>query len=264
VIENVANAEIEPQLKETVQAEEIGALAFIPLVAQGRLAGKFMMYYRSPHVFEPNEVALALTIARQLGFAIERNQMDRTKELLLQESRHRIKNTIATVEALAAQTLKANKADARESFVARLRALGEAHDLLTIDNWDRACVADIVERALKPFRNGHSDRIVVAGPPLWIAANEALLLTMCLHELATNAAKYGALTETSGRVQVSWTDGSDDTVKLSWSECGGPEVIAPARKGFGTRLIETSFKSSGRARIEYRREGISCSFELRR
>ena len=102
---NVETAELEPELTATVKAEGIGSLAFIPLTAQGRLAGKFMTYYGAPHAFSDDEIALALTIARQLGFAIERLQAEEAKELLLGESRHRIKNVIATVQALASQTL---------------------------------------------------------------------------------------------------------------------------------------------------------------
>jgi two-component sensor histidine kinase len=178
--------------------------------------------------------------------------------LLLGESRHRIKNTIATVQALATQSLDPSDASRRDLFLARLQALGEAHDLLTMENWDRALLADVVDRALKPYTSNQANRISAQGPSLWIAANNSLMLTMCLHELATNAAKYGALSNGSGRVRVAWSESPGaGKVHLAWEESGGPPVAAPAHKGFGSRLIETSFGSEG-ATIEHGPGGLRC------
>jgi PAS domain S-box-containing protein len=265
-------ADLEADLKSTVRGEGIGALAFIPLSIRGSLAGKFMAYYRATHVFGEEEIALAVTIARQLGFGIERMRAEEerrgaeeARELLLGESRHRIKNTLATVQALAAQTLNDSGTDQKAALLARLHALGEAHDLLTTENWDRALLADLVERALRPFRNEQADRILAEGPPVWVSASNSLLLTMCLHELATNAAKYGALSNGRGRVHVGWqaSSGPDKKVKLFWRETGGPPVANPVRKGFGSRLIETSFGGQGGTAISYRPEGLKCLLELR-
>jgi two-component sensor histidine kinase len=262
-IDNIGKAELDAGLKATVKAEGIGALAFIPLTAHGRLAGKFMTYYGAPHAFGDDEIALSLTIARQLGFAIERLQAEEAKELLLGESKHRIKNVLATVQALASQTLAQDGPNRKEAFTARLHALGEAHDLLTMENWDRALISDIVERALKPFRNGHRDRIVAQGPEVWVTANNSLMLTMCLHELATNAVKYGALSNGDGRVRIEWRQEDGDTkVRVSWAEAGGPEVTPPTRKGFGSKLIESSLGGEGAVGLQYRPEGVSCTFEL--
>ena len=264
-IDSIDDAELEDPLKATVKSEGIGALAFIPLTAQGRLIGKFMTYYAAPHAFREEENALALTIARQLGFAIERMQSDRkaeaARDLLLGESRHRIKNTLATVQALAAQTL-GQEVPHRQAFLARLHALGEAHDLLTMENWDRALLQDVVERALKPFRTAEGDRVVATGPPIWVTASTSLLLTMCLHELATNAGKYGALSNGTGSVHVSWRapETTADKVRLYWKESGGPRVETPTRKGFGSRLIETSFGDD--AQIEFCVDGLRCEFGL--
>jgi PAS domain S-box-containing protein len=261
-INNVATADLESELNATVSREGIGALAFIPLTAQGRLAGKFMTYYGAPHAFRDEEIALSLTIARQLGFAIERLQAEEAKELLLGESKHRIKNILATVQALAAQTLSQDGPNQKEVFTARLQALGEAHDLLTMENWDRALMRDIVERALKPFRDGYRDRIMAQGPEVWVAANNSLMLTMCLHELATNAAKYGALPNSDGRVRIDWQQADRDAkVRVNWAESGGPAVAPPTRKGFGSKLIESSVGGDGAA-IEYRRDGVRCAFEF--
>jgi two-component sensor histidine kinase len=247
-----------------VKAERIGALAFIPLTAQGRLTGKFMTYYDAPHRFADDEIALALTIARQLGFAIERLQAEEAKELLLGESQHRIKNVLATVQALAAQTLTHDNPHQKEAFIARLHALGEAHDLLTMENWDRALLSDVVERALRPFRGAHANRIIAQGPEVWVPANNSLMLTMCLHELATNAVKYGALSNGTGRIDVSWQCEQGAQVRVTWQESGGPAVLPPSRKGFGTRLIESSLGADGAGAIDYRPEGVRCAFEFTR
>ena len=130
-IDDIERAELDASLKATVKAEGIRALAFIPLIARGELVGKFMAYYPTPHVFTEADIDLAVTIARQLGFSIERLRAEDAKELLLNESKHRIKNTLATVQAIAGQTLRNTPSDELQAFLARLHALGEAHDLLT-------------------------------------------------------------------------------------------------------------------------------------
>jgi len=172
LVPDIDEAELDPSLKATVKAEGIAALAFIPLLAQGELVGKFMTYYRTPHVFTDAEMGLAVTIARQLGFAFERmraeehrKQAEEAKELLLNESRHRIKNTLATVQAIAGQTLRDIPSGQQEAFLARLHALGEAHELLTSGDWHQAILPDVVRRALKPFESSKQNRFTHQGPP---------------------------------------------------------------------------------------------------
>jgi PAS domain S-box-containing protein len=264
-INDIDRAELDASLKETVKTEGIAALAFIPLIAKGELVGKFMAYYPAPHVFTATEVELALTIARQLGFSVERMQAEEAKELLLNESKHRIRNTLATVQAIAGQTLHNTPSDELRAFLARLQALGEANDLLTVENWDQAPLREVVRRALKPFEASRDDRIIVDGPSVALPAKSSLLLTMCLHELATNAAKYGALSNGSGQVHVGWElvgNNSDRKVRLSWRETGGPPVTAPQRKGFGSVLIEQSVVGYGETFIDFRPDGLRCSLEL--
>jgi len=151
------------------------------------------------------------------------------------------------------------------AFLARLHALGEAHDLLTIENLDQAPLHEVVGRALKSFEPSRQDRIMVKGPRVALPAKSSLMLTMYLHELATNAAKYGALSNGTGKVNVGWTllgNGVDRKVKLSWRETGGPPVTVPQRKGFGSLLIEQSFVGYGETSFEFRPDGLKCSLEL--
>src|SRR6185369_14003549 len=137
----------------------------------------------------------------------------------------------------------------RRAFSARLQALSGAHDLLTRQNWDRASVGDIVGRAVAPFREYTSDRFAIAGPSVELNAARSLLLAMVLHELGTNAVKYGALSSENGCVGITWTIGDTDThgestrrLRLEWRESGGPAVVAPTRKGFGSTLIERALE----------------------
>ena len=265
VINDIDQSDLEPALKATVKAEGIDALAFVPLVANGALAGKFMAYCGVANAFSDGDIELAVTIARQLGFAIERMRADEQRELVLQESRHRIKNSLATVLAVAGQTLKLTPAREREAFLARLRALAEAHDSLTTKSWNRAPLQDLVDRALRPFQTTSPDRLVGSGPDVAVSAAHSTMLSLCLHELATNAAKYGALSNGSGRVKVTWKVAGGDSnrkVVVRWQETGGPPVSPPQRKGFGSLLIERSFGAKTDGAFQFRPKGLTCSFKV--
>lgn len=270
IVSNIDTAELDASLRATINAEGIGALAFVPLAAKGALVGKFMTYYLTPHDFSEADINVALTIARQLGFSLERMHAEedrklaeQAKELLLNESRHRIKNTLATVQAIAGQTLRQANPEELRAFLARLHALGEAHELLTSENWHQAHLRDVVLRALKPFAAKQEQRFAAEGPTVWIPANASLSLTLCLHELATNAVKYGALSNGTGQVRVSWNVGDDSDrrkLQLTWKETGGPPVKLPERNGFGTLLIEST--GEGETRIEYPPDGVHCFLDL--
>jgi PAS domain S-box-containing protein len=269
---DIDGADLDPSLKATVKAEGIAALAFIPLTVRGELVGKFMTYYEAPHVFNDAEVDLAVTIARQLGFGLERiraederRKAEEAKELLVCESTHRIKNTLATVQAIASQTFRRTQAGDLQTFLARLHALGEAHELLTSQNWDSASLRDVVKRTLKPFEASQKKRFIVRGPVVSLPARTSLALTMCLHELATNAAKYGALRKGTGQVHVTWRligNGGQHKVRLLWREHGGPRVRVPTRKGFGSLLIEQSFGGEGTSRVDFKPDGLKWSLDL--
>ena len=267
---DIRTAELDASLKATVEAEGIVALAFIPLMAKGELIGKFMTYYPVPHDFIEADIKAAVTISRQLGFGLERMRAEEQRQsaeaanqLLLNESRHRIKNTLATVQAIASQTLRRADPDDLRTFLARLHALGEAHELLTTESWHRASLKEVVDRALKPFVSKQENRFAADGASVWLPANTSLSLTLCLHELGTNAVKYGAFSNGTGRVQVSWDvvgDAERRRLRLTWQEQDGPTVHAPQRKGFGSLLIQ----STGEAEtcIDFRPDGVRCVLDL--
>lgn len=200
----------------------------------------------------------------------ERKRTEEHRLLLLNELNHRVKNTLFTVQSLAAQSLRLATTDAsgREMFEARLLALSRAHDVLTDENWEGANLNEIVAQAIWPYRGGDPGRFEVDGPPVRISAKMALSISMALHELATNAAKYGALSSHKGRVSISWRTrrhGSDGQLRLEWREADGPAVVPPQRRGFGSRLIERGLAQElgGEARLEFRPTGLWCEITAR-
>src|SRR5690606_32791492 len=161
------------------------------------------------------------------------------REILIGELSHRVKNMLATVRPMASQTSRQSASlDAYETaFEGRLHALARAHDLLVEEEWAGADLGQLVHRTLEP----HGDRVSLDGPKLSLRPQASTALVMILHELATNAAKYGALSNHDGRVRVTWQLEEDSAgrrqVRLRWIEIDGPEVREPSRQGFGTRLI---------------------------
>jgi two-component sensor histidine kinase len=184
--------------------------------------------------------------------------------LLAAELQHRIKNTLAMVAAIANQTMRGDDVGAaREAFVARLMTLSHAHDILTQTSWSDAPIRDIVNGALAPHRPGQGS-IRASGPDLVLPPRQALALAVAIHELATNATKYGALS-TRGRVDVTWSIAEMESLphfRFKWVESGGPPVSEPApdQRGFGSRLIEQMLGSTfaGKVSTSYRPSGVEC------
>lgn len=188
----------------------------------------------------------------------DRDTANEQQLLLNEELAHRIKNTLSVVQALAQQTLnKVEDQEALSSFGKRLTALAAAHDVLTRDQWSTAGLGDIARGALATFGE---DRFLLSGPEVIIGPRATLSLSLMLHELATNAAKYGALTAPEGKVAVSWIvtgDGDKDMLRLSWTERGGPPAKEPTHRGFGSRLIRMGLTGSGGVTLSYRSEGLT-------
>jgi PAS domain S-box-containing protein len=194
----------------------------------------------------------------------EQKTAEERQRLLINELNHRVKNTLATVQAIAAQTLKGegSLAEAKARFEARLMALSRAHNLLTEQNWGGASLDRVVRDSVEHLA-AEPDRFALAGEPVWIAPRAALALTLALHELGTNAAKYGALSRPAGRVAIAWRAGEGGRLRLEWKETGGPPVAPPTRRGFGSRLIERGLASDlgGSARLDFEPDGLRCTIE---
>jgi PAS domain S-box-containing protein len=213
--------------------------------------------------------AIAINNARQLKAAqdevAQRRRAEEAKELLLREIKHRIKNTLGIVQAMVGQTFKTAPAAERDVFGARLQALATAHDLLTERQWNQATITDVVDRAIAPFRERRHERFDASGVQAALAADKALLLAMVLHELGTNAVKYGALSNDAGQISVTWefVDEEPRMVRLLWRETNGPLVVQPTRKGFGSTLIGRALANqSCRAKLDFDPTGVVCTLDL--
>lgn len=187
--------------------------------------------------------------------------------LMVNELNHRVKNSLATVQAIAAQTLDGEAAapHVREALTERLIALARAHDVLTDEKWAGAGLRDIVGQIVAPhLSTGHGDRFAIEGEPVNLPPRTAIAVALATHELATNAAKYGALSARDGRVHIAWSaspEGEGDTrLRLTWTERGGPPVSKPTRQGFGTRMIERGLAAElrGEVRIDFQPDGVVC------
>jgi PAS domain S-box-containing protein len=197
-----------------------------------------------------------------------RHEAEERRRLLVAELNHRVKNTLATVQSLAHQTGRAagSAGEFTAAFEGRLLALARAHDLLTREDWRGATVADVAGGALAPHLA--SGRVSLAGPALRIGPREAVALAMALGELASNAAKHGALSAEGGRVSVSWRAEADDRHGggvLLWEESGGPPVAAPpARRGFGLRMLVQGLRQDLRAaaELDFAPGGLRCAIRL--
>ncbi|NLS06253.1 PAS domain S-box protein [Rhizobium sp. P32RR-XVIII] len=190
-----------------------------------------------------------------------RKEAERLQAMLAGELSHRVKNILAAVAAIARQTIgrdAANKKDV-EAFLARLTSLGRAQDLLLNGDWQHADLRTVVEQAISPYPG---ERFRVEGPSVSLPPKAVVSLSLALHELATNAAKYGALSASTGLVSIDWQhDKSVNAVlRLRWKEEGGPDVLPPATKGFGSRLIERLLAAElkGSCEITFNRNGVEC------
>jgi PAS domain S-box-containing protein len=265
-------ADIEPSLKAAIKAEQIGALAFVPLMANDALIGKFILYYPAPHVFTSDEVDLALTIARELGFSVgrmraeeARREAEAQRDLMVAELSHRVKNTLATIASIAQQSFSKGLGleEARDSFSARIRALGQTHSRLAEANWSGVLLETLLLDEFAPYRRDDDANVRVSGPSVRLTPKQALTLGMAIHELTTNAAKYGALSTKSGKLDVAWTVTSG-RLAIVWHESGGPPVAGPRRSGFGRLLLERALAADlkGEVRLDFAESGLKCDITV--
>jgi PAS domain S-box-containing protein len=191
----------------------------------------------------------------------ERKRAEAQRDLLIAEVNHRVKNTLATVISIANQSFSEGQSfeDAQRSFNSRIRALAQSHTRLADANWSGISLETIIRDETAPYRN--SSNVSILGPDVVLNPKCAVSLGMAIHELTTNAAKYGALSTKNGAIKVSWHSApSDNEVRITWIECGGPTVRPPRRSGFGRRLLERALASdlNGTVKLDFRKEGLTC------
>jgi two-component sensor histidine kinase len=198
--------------------------------------------------------------------AREREAADKLQKLILEELHHRIKNTLATVSAIASQSLRnvAGAEQAQHAIEGRLLALGRAHDLLLQARWTSADLGKIIRGAIEAFDNPDVPRFAIAGPEVRMTSAAVIAIAMTLNELCTNTTKFGALSVPAGRVDITWTvDPKTQRLNLKWIEKNGPAVRAPDKRSFGTRLIETLGKQlKGEVQLTYEPSGFVYSFDV--
>jgi PAS domain S-box-containing protein len=200
----------------------------------------------------------------------EQKQAEEQQRFFLDELNHRVKNTLTTVQSIASQTLRTTDSPTqfREAFEGRLLALSKTHNLLTRKSWREAELRDIAEQELAPYRKSGDERVVLNGPDVKLPARYAINLGLVLHELVTNAAKYGALSNNAGHLDVTWSvDGSPDRpqqLRIHWTETGGPPVAPPKRQGFGSRLIRRSIEGElgGYMVLNFAEAGVSYDISV--
>ena len=208
-----------------------------------------------------------LYVVRVVQEITERKAAERRAKLLIDELNHRVKNTLATVQSLASQTARGAPTPAafRERFEGRLIALSKAHDQLTMHHWESADLRDLISGSLAPYVGAGSERIALRGEDIELRPRAVLTLAMAFHELATNAAKYGALSVAGGHIEIRWQPVDGDSggrrqLRIDWIEQGGPAVTEPQQRGFGSKLIEGSIAAElgGRARLAFEPDGLRC------
>ncbi|HKV14368.1 MAG TPA: PAS domain S-box protein [Reyranella sp.] len=244
--------------------------------AGGRVLGSLAIYYSRPCDPEPADPEVIDIATHLAAIAIERDRerealQERAAQLkvLVDELNHRVKNTLATVQSLAVQSMREAKSaeQGRTALDARLLALARAHDVLTREHWANAPISEIVAGATSAYRGRGvaPARVESGGPEIFLRPKAALAISMALHELATNAVKYGALSDPHGRIAITWAPAgeNDSRFRLEWREMDGPPVTPPRRRGFGSRLLEKglAYDLGGEVRLSFERTGLVCTIE---
>lgn len=193
----------------------------------------------------------------------EQESINRQRELMLAELNHRVKNTLAVVQAIAQQTFKTHRdLPSVANFLGRLQVLARAHDILSSVNWESTPLYELANKVLAAIPLS-LDQIVVEGPALQLSPKQGLAIALALHELQTNALKYGALSVDEGRVSLVWDQAAESRLNILWREYGGPKVSPPSRRGFGTLMLEQGLVSelNGAASLDFQPDGLVCRIE---
>lgn len=259
--------DVETDVRTVAKASAFGALNVqarlsVPVQERGRTVGIIFVHSPAARAWAPEEIAFTRNVVNRLQVGIARLRGEEQQAILNRELSHRMKNTLAVVQAIATQTLRnaADLASARDALAVRLIALSTAHDLLLTGERESASLEAVIRGALS-VHDARMNRLRVNGPNIHVGSSAALTLALIVHELATNAGKYGALSVGTGSVRVQWeldTGTLEPIVRLRWIERGGPPVRPPTRFGFGRRLIERGLggASNDEVRLRYEPEGV--------
>jgi len=244
------------------EAMNVRAVVQAPLFEAGELVGVIFVHESAPRAWSAEEIGFIESVTDRMEAAMAKLRAEAAQEVLNLELSHRLKNSFAMVQALAMQTLKSVQDRAPvEVFESRLHALSAAHDLLLQRSWSATELADVVGSVAETL--GVRGRLDLEGPKVMLGSQPTLATSLLIYELATNAVKYGALSNEAGRVAIAWRiEGSaaDPILTVTWRENGGPPVAEPVSHGFGSRLIGSGLVGRGGARVDYRPEGLTAIF----
>lgn len=244
-------------------AFDVRSFVNLPIRHSNRTVAVFIVHDHQPHAWRQEELTFLRNVADRLEVGIARLQADTEQQVLNHELGHRLKNTFAMIQAIATQTLRAaSDQEAVGTFIERIHALSTAHDVLLQDNWASATVRAVAESVLHALCD--KSRFDILGVHMEIGARATLSLSLLLHELTTNAIKYGSLSNDGGRVAIAWrVNGADGEAvfALDWREVGGPLVEMPNKKGFGSKLIEMGIMGTREIQLRYPPTGFEA--ELR-
>jgi signal transduction histidine kinase/DNA-binding response OmpR family regulator len=263
VVEDVASSEIfagQPS-HEALLAAGVRAVYSTPLLSSsGKPMGMISVHFAAPHRPGEKELRYMDLLARQAGDYLERKRGEEIAKTLMHEVQHRSNNLLAVIQSIAKRSLSGGRSldEARDAFEARLHALARANKQLTNANWSGAKLNDIVRLELEPF----AERAKVTGADILLRPQQAQNFCLALHELVTNAAKYGALSKSGGTLDLSWkvaSNGKGRVLQFNWRERGGPPVRTPTRRGFGTSLISAVFSD---VHLDFATEGLRCEIGI--
>lgn len=256
--------ETQQQLKDAINAAKAGQASRydVPIRVSNDLT--MTIDFQLNPVFDADGRVIELIAS---GIDIEnRLKAETHRDLLIGELNHRVKNSLATIQAMARQTIRSSETldDFEAAFSARLSAISSAHDILMASHQGRASLKTMIERQIGPYVDEGGQQLKLSGDDVMLSGPSAHAIGLVLHELSTNAAKYGSLSVKGGHIDIAWHDSEDGMVHIGWQEVGGPKVIPPKRKGFGTRLIKQSLEYAlgGSAELSYAADGFTAKLTL--
>jgi two-component sensor histidine kinase len=263
IVEDVMNSEIfagQASQQVLIDAGVRGVISMPLKSSTDTLLGMISVYFSNPHHPTERESHFLDLLARKTADYLERKRAEQTEKLLVGELQHRSNNLLAVVQSIADRTLSGDPVlvQASETFGARLQALGRTNRQLTNSNWNGIALRELLRLELEPYGN----RATIEGADVMIGPQRAHNVALAVHELATNAVKYGALSNGSGKIDAHWTIAREVkrvVLKFKWQERGGPIVVTPTRRGFGTALLQAICLS---VNYDYSEAGLSCAFDM--
>ncbi|MBF5080119.1 HWE histidine kinase domain-containing protein (plasmid) [Paracoccus marcusii] len=262
----ISDVEIDPRTAsqaDGLKRVHARALLNLPIMVRGALDTVIFVLSAKARKWTPDEITLVEQVGDRTHGAIARARTEREQHILNEELSHRMKNTLAIVQAITTQTLReVSERDAVTALTQRIGALSRAHDALLKTRWVSASLEDVAKATLLAF--DQSGQFHLDGPALQIGPRATLSLSLLLHELATNAIKYGALSVPEGKVTITWSIEKgieEDSLRMCWTESGGPPVQQPSGRGFGSRLISMGLIGTGGVELGYNQTGLLASME---